>query len=182
MIQTNEKNYKLLLIKQLNYIKGGWINGDSNKKNVKNKTADIVNHSLKFAMEIKDDTKSSENSCDLKLMNQRYADRVKSASNKFSIYSGYKTLLIIRTEFPIPDIIYYAILGLDTYNKNINNQLVYFGKVGKYSDYIYKQIGGFLIYSYPIDCVAQYYYYPNPHALNCRKTDKEEISRFFKII
>ena len=48
MIQTNEKNYKLLLIKQLNYIKGGWINGDSNKKNVKNKTADIVNHSLKF--------------------------------------------------------------------------------------------------------------------------------------
>ena len=39
MIQTNEKNYKLLLIKQLNYIKGGWINGDSNKKNVKTNEA-----------------------------------------------------------------------------------------------------------------------------------------------
>lgn len=181
MLQTEEKDYKILLIKQLNSINNGWVDGDKEIK--KGKKVDIVNHNLKFAIEIKDDTKSGEKSQDLKLGNKQYANRIKLACDKFYNYSNYKTLLIFRTEYPVAENIYYEILGLHRYVKNTKNQLVYSGRVSKCLPCRYEQIGGFLIYSCPPKpVVAEYYYYPNSHALSYRKINRKEINNILKII
>ena len=117
----SEEIYKKNLIQSLKSINRDWIDGD--KELDRKKTVDVVNHTLKIAIEIKDDTKYKTEmpktsgvmvtqSEDLTKMNQRFSDHIRSANNKFKEYTGYKTILLFRTEFLITDIIRYSIEGL----------------------------------------------------------------------
>ena len=172
-----ENIYKEKLIDNLNRINKGWIDGDKEKNS--RKTADIVNHTLKMVIEIKDDTKYKlpkpppgggmvTSGHDLTKMNQRLSDHLKSANAKFKSYPGYKTILLIRTDFIIVDVLCYAIKGLHRYSK-VGGELKYTGRTGKYSTYIRKEIGGFLIVS------DAYYYFPNQYALPQRIVTRDEI-------
>lgn len=178
----SEEQFKENLIYNLNRIRLGWIDGD--KQNHNNKTADIVNHRAKIAIEIKDDTKYKTElptvpgviigqGCDLTKMNQRYSDHVKSANNKFKQYPSYKTILIFRTEFIITDIIRYAIEGLHSYQIS-GNGLVYIGRRGKYSHFSKNEIGCFLIIN-----GSDFGYFPNQLAKENRIISKDEAETIF---
>ncbi len=160
----SEYEYKIDLILRLNQQGSGWIDGDV-ESNHKNK-ADVVNHVLKIAIEIKDESGSPDG---LKKTNQQYGDHLRSANKKFKEYPKYKTILLIRGNADtIPGIVYYAIEGIDSYSK-IGNQLIYSGTKNKYSPYIRKEIGCFLILA------DKYYYFPNKHALPQRIINKQEV-------
>lgn len=142
-----EDEYKKKLIKQLNTFKNGWVDGDQEKG--EGKRADIVNHRLKIAIEIKDDTNykiipdGQVRVNDLTLMNKRLADQVKSANKKFKSYPNYKTILLLRSDH-IAGVLLYALEGLDQYQYR-EGELTHTGKVGKYSKYAKNEVGGFLI-------------------------------------
>ena len=178
----SEKTFKENLIYDLNLINAGWIDGD--KESDLKKTADIVNHSLKIAIEIKDDTKYKielptipevimGQGCDLTKMNQRFSDHIRSANNKFKEYPEYKTILLFRTEFIITDVIRYAIEGLHSYSKP-EDHLVYIGRKGKYSKYNKKEIGCFLIVNQ-----EGFGYFSNELAKGSRSLDKEKTEKIF---
>lgn len=154
----SEEKYKKELIDKLNNVNSGWINGDKDLE--RNKKADIMNHSLKIAIEIKDDTNYSIPEpplfvkIDFKKMNECFSDHIKSANFKFEEYHGYKTVFLLRSEC-IPEIVKYAIQGLDTYTEP-SKQLEYIGRTGKYSEYIRRKISCFLLF-----INRDYYYFPN---------------------
>jgi hypothetical protein len=173
-----EKEFKKELINRLNTINPGWIDGD--RDNTQNKKVDIVNHSLKIAIEIKDDTRYKieiptsgvmvSGGEDLDKMNKRFTDHLRSANNKFKEYSDYKTILLIRTEFQIVDIIRYSIDGLHQYGINSQSKsLVYKGRKSKYSEFIRKEIGCYLIVN------RDFYFVPNKFARNNRIFNKKEL-------
>ncbi|OGI98640.1 hypothetical protein A3H56_03240 [Candidatus Nomurabacteria bacterium RIFCSPLOWO2_02_FULL_42_24] len=175
-----EQEFKNGLIERLSRINSGWIDGDKEEGEIKK--ADIVNHQLKIAVEIKDDTKYKieiprssvmvGGGQDLTLMNQRFEDRIRSANRKFDEYNGYKTILLFRTEFWVPEIIRYAIEGLHTYRySSVMDNLIYSGRVSKYSEYNRKHIGCFLIFN-----LGKAYYFPNHFAHEIRVLSKEEVS------
>lgn len=177
-----EKTFKENLIYDLNLINAGWIDGD--EESHRKKTTDIVNHSLKIAIEIKDDTKYkielpitpgviTGQGYDLTKMNQRFSDHVRSANNKFREYPEYKTILLFRTEFIITDVIRYAIEGLHSYSKPADH-LVYIGRKGKYSKHNKEEIGCFLIVNQ-----EGFGYFSNELAKENRSLDKEKIERIF---
>lgn len=180
MTMIPEKIYKQNLIQSLNSIGVGWIDGD---KEINKKNADMVNHALKIAIEIKDDTIYKletpppgimiNQGYDLKKMNQRFADHIRSANNKFKEYPNYKTIFLLRTEFPIMRVVRYVIEGLDSYVKNSDGHLVYAGKVGKYSKYNKQEIGCFLVIE------NDGYYFPNVFARPNRTLTKEEVRKIF---
>ena len=176
-----EEIYKENLIQSLKSINSDWIDGD--KESDKNKTADIVNHSFKIAIEIKDDTKYKTKipkisgimvtqSEDLTKMNQRFADHVRSANNKFKEYPEYKTIFLLRTEFFIIDVIRYAIEGLHSYSKP-KDCLMYIGRTGKYSKYNRQEIGCFIVVN------RELHYFPNIFAKQSRLLNKEEVEKIF---
>jgi hypothetical protein len=179
----NETVYKRNLLSKLNEINLGWVDGDKESGN--EKKADIVNHTLKIAIEIKDDTKYKTvfpekegvmytASHDLTKMNQRYADDIRSANSKFKNYPSYKTILILRTEFFVVDIIKYVILGLHTFSK-VNDELVYSGRKGKYSSYVRNNIGCFLIVNHKLS------FLPNRFAMQDRALNKEELEQMLSL-
>jgi hypothetical protein len=176
----SEENFKKQLIESLNLINLNWIDGD--KMGGSEKKADIINHSLKVVIEVKDDTNyklelATEpgvmigQSIDVKKMNQRFADHVKSANNKFKEYSHYKTIFILRSEFPLEKLIRYAIDGCHSY---LVPGKIYIGRKGKYSKYIKREIGCFLIF-----INKQRYYFPNDLAKKDRVVSKKEVEKIF---
>lgn len=178
----SEEAFKENLIYNLNSVNMGWIDGD--KESDRKKTVDIVNHSLKIAIEIKDDTKYKielsttpgvmiDRGYDLTKMNQRFSDHVRSANNKFKEYPGYKTIFFFRTELIITDIVRYAIEGLHSYSKPTDH-LVYSGRKGKYSKHNKKEIGCFLIVNQ-----GGFGYFPNELTRQDRSLDKEKIEKIF---
>ena len=178
----SEKTFKENLIYDLNLINAGWIDGD--KESNRKKTVDIVNHSLKIAIEIKDDTKYKielpttfgvmiGQGYDLTKMNQRFGDHIRSANNKFKEYPGYKTILLFRTEFIITDVIRYAIEGLHSYSKQAD-RLVYIGRKGKYSKHNKEKIGCFIVVNQ-----EGFGYFSNDLAEENRFLDKGKIERIF---
>lgn len=141
IIMVDEKIFKKNFLEILNNSNPGWIDGDKEPHNTQK--ADIINHQLKIAIEIKDDSKyritpNEENTIDLNLMNQRYSDHVKSANNKFRNYPEYKTMVLFRIEY-IPIAVKNAIEGLV--------QIGSFGtrRIGKYSKFAKEEVGGFLL-------------------------------------
>jgi len=144
----------------------------------------VVNHTLKIAIEIKDDTKYKietpktsgvmvTQSEDLTKMNQRFSDHVRSANNKFKEYPGYKTILLFRTEFLITDVIRYAIEGLHSYSKP-KDRLVYIGRKGKYSKYNRQEIGCFIVVNQGT------HYFPNDvFAKQSRLLNKKKVEGIF---
>ncbi len=153
-----EQDYKERFIKILNSREVGWIDGD--RELVIGKRVDVINHKLKIAIEIKDDTNykvipdGQAHTQDLSLMNKRLADQVRSANNKFKSYSAYRTILLLRSEY-IPDTLHYALEGLDQFRLS-NEQRVYVGKVGKYTEFAKNEVGGFLIVTHRIIYSANY--------------------------
>ena len=101
-MMLGENGFKKRLIKKLNIINPGWIDGD--KEQTSGKKSDVVNHSSKIAIEIKDDTKYKIKipkdkrigvwGEDLGLMNKRFTNHLRSANNKFKEYKkgGYFTI------------------------------------------------------------------------------------------
>ena len=179
MLQESE--FKEGLIKRLNSKQPGWIDGDQEIRD--GKTADIVNHIRKVAIEVKDDTRyklhisnrprgMSVGGHDLGKMNERYSDHVRSANRKFKQYAGYKTILLFRTEFPIFDVIRYSVEGLYTYSLGVGG-LVYSGRRGKYSKFNRKEIGCFLLVAHDAG------YFPNVLADSIRVLSKKEVEEIF---
>jgi len=180
-----EKQFKKNLLFKLNAINSGWIDGDKDLK--RKHKADIVNHSLMVAIEIKDDTKHKinsgmlvENSQDLTIMNKRLSDDIRSANKKFKSYPNYKTILLFRTGFFMVDIFRYALEGLHAYSspRDKNGKLRYVGRATKYSAFIRKEIGCFIIYVYS---EKGWYYIPNKLAEPQRVLDKEKIENLFNL-
>ncbi len=144
-----------------------------------------MNHSLKIAIEIKDDTKYKielptssgvmvPQGYDLTKMNQRLSDHVRSTNNKFKEYPRYKTILLLRTKFVITDVIRYAIEGLHSYSISADRRLAYIGRKGKYSKYNKKEIGCFLIVNR-----EGFGYFPNEIAKQGRCIGRKELEKIF---
>jgi len=180
----SESEFKKRLLKKLNAINHGWIDGDREKTT--SQKADMVNHPLKIAIEIKDDTKYKieipshgtmiSSGEDLTEMNKRFGDDIRSANRKLLSYPGYKTVLIIRTSLPIADVIRYAIEGPKSLH--INNetlQVEYVSRQRKYSDYVFKHIGCFLIFN------NKGYYFSDSRAESECKFKRDEVEKIFGI-
>lgn len=176
----SENEFKKLLLDKLNSINGGWIDGD--QENTPGSKADIINNSLKIAIEIKDDSKYEikiptpgvivSGYYDLKKMNERFNDDIKSANKKFSFYPCYKTTLLIRTNFSVVDIIRYSIEGPKVLHINLStNKVTGVSRLKKYSDFVFKNIGQYLIFT------RKAYYFPNKLAEQSRVLEKAKIEK-----
>ena len=184
-----EKEFKKKLIDKLNAINPGWSDGDKDIK--RKKKADIVNHLLKIAIEIKTDQHykmdipppdvRKTHEVGLSLMNKRFADHIKSANSKFEEYREYKTILLIRTKFPVVNIIREAIEGIPTYKRppNGGRPLNYIERESKYSKHIRKEIGCFLIFSKDTYFKPGIYFLPNKFAEKIRILSKKEVEELF---
>ena len=181
-----EKQFKEKLLSQLNTINSNWIDGDSEQRN--GSKVDLVNHRLKIVIELKDDTKHKinlpnkpgvfvENDQDLTVMNARLNDDIRSANKKFKNYPDYKTILLFRTEFFIADVFRYALEGLHTYSlpRDKDEKLKYVGRKTKYSPFIRKEIGCFIVWT------DDRYYISNELARPQRVLEKEEIEKLFNL-
>lgn len=173
----NEEDYKLQLITNFNQLNSGWVDGDL--ESVKHKTPDLVNHNLKIAIEIKDDTLSKKPqrigtqeyaSYDIKKLNKRFYEHIRNANHKFRQLPEYRTVLILRTNLPMAEMVKDAIEGVHTFIKvktqqNVikssgnwitSSNLSYVGRKDKHQR---SEIGCFLIknedgYSYFVNSYA----------------------------
>ena len=140
--QLTEEDFKVYLIKKLNRIYSGWIDGDKN--NITNKTADLINEPLKFAIEIKDDKTYKHkfppltgemitSGLDLNNKSEQFKNHARDANKKFKNYLNYKTILLIRTELiNIPlDVIGYIFSGMQRFIKP-GNRLMEIGRKNKF--------------------------------------------------
>lgn len=148
-----EKEFKAQLLNRLTKIHKDWVDGDlfRNQK----KTVDLINHKLKIAIEIKDETVHKRlmptpeeplvvRTTDLNRMATILLDHIRDARKKFINYSNYKTILIIRSDHGILGSIIYAIEGFHTFTETS-----YVGKKqAKYKKTIKENIGCYVIYNY----------------------------------
>jgi hypothetical protein len=97
-----EKNFIDSTISRLNFIAPGWINGDEEIAYKKIGSADIVNHILKIAIEVKDDSivnlppPGSSSNTDLGRVSKRYQRDIEKANKKFRNYRDYQSIVLIR--------------------------------------------------------------------------------------
>lgn len=189
----SEGKLKQDLINNLNKINRGWIDGDTESDS--QKTTDIVNHSLKIAIELKDDTKSQpptkigssySGSYDAKKLNKRFFNHIKGADKKFREYQQYKTALLIRTNLPMATMVRSVVEGIHTFERQLTGQkvvppdagnwiissrLTYSGRRGKHNR---SEVGCFLVFN-----DGEYSYFTNEFATNDRKVDKSKIESLF---
>ena len=108
---TPQDQFKEKLIIKLKRHHPDWKDGDVGGR------VDVVNHSLKVAIEIKDEPGGGPDM--EKKTNLQYGDHLRSAYRKFIKYPGYKTALLIRgVSSTIPELVRYNVEGLDTYGRN----------------------------------------------------------------
>lgn len=100
----SESQFKKQFLEKLNTINPGWQDGDQEDGLEKTKTVDVVNHTLKIAIEVKDDYKfflaqgvQDENESGSNSSNRQYKKDIKEANDKFINYPCYKTVALIRT-------------------------------------------------------------------------------------
>ncbi len=160
----SEDQFKENLIIKLKSCHSDWVDGDVDGR------VDVVNHSLKVAIEIKDEP---ERGPDMeKKTNRQYGDHLRSAYRKFIEYPGYKTALLIRgAPATIPGIVKYNIEGIVVYGPHN----VFLGRKNKYSPYIKKEIGCFLVFA------DNFYYFPNIVCRNRTYHKKRGNRRYFWI-
>lgn len=97
-----ENDFVVSTIETLNTIASGWINGDEEDGYTKIGSVDIVNHSLKIAIEVKDDSfvvlppPGVAYNTNLGPVSKRYQRDIKSANKKFRNYPDYQTVVLIR--------------------------------------------------------------------------------------
>lgn len=181
-----EEEYKKYLIRKLEKINPGWVDGD--EESVLSKTVDLVNHNFKIAIEIKDDRKYRYKappltgemiveSINLLAKNKQFKDDAQDANKKFRNYPEYKTILLIRTELinqPL-DVLRYVFSGIRRFVKTDNNRLLEISKLNKYlSISSTKEIGNYLLYGN-----KKYFYISNPNADNIRVLEKKKIENIF---
>lgn len=175
---VQEQIFKTELIKRLSP-ENGWFDGDT--ENTPLKKVDILNHNLKIAIEVKDDTvhktinPTPENPIvvqhtSMVRMNTILTDHMSDARLKFKNYPEYKTILLFRTDHQTISSVRYAIDGLHTFTES-----EYAGRRSKYSSHIRENIGCFVICDYD----GEFHYIPNPHCKSLSnlvsKTEAEEI-------
>jgi len=179
----SEEIYKKNLIKKMNEINPGWIDGDVESNS--EKTADLVNHNLKIAIEIKDDEKYRHEfppltgemitgSLDLLAKNKQFKDDAQDANRKFRNYPEYKSILLIRTELiNIPSsVIRYIFEGMRRFVIT-KPRLTEIGRLNKYlSHSSTKEIGGYLLSD-----EKEYYYFKNPNSYKNRTIIKNEVEK-----
>ena len=159
---TPQDQFKEKLIIKLKRHHPDWKDGDVGGR------VDVVNHSLKVAIEIKDEPGGGPDM--EKKTNRQYGDHLRSAYRKFIEYPGYKTALLIRGALAtIPGIVKYNIEGIVVYGSHN----VFLGRKNKYSPYIKKEIGCFLVFA------DNFYYFPNTYAETVRIIKKEGIEDIF---
>jgi len=107
-----EPRFKSELLKLLKNLNPDWIDGDAEPQSKNRKTADIVNHTLKIALELKMEDASERLESlpnnqpgvftrDLSPLGDvplRYGRYIQSCEEKFANYSNYRTLLLVRTK------------------------------------------------------------------------------------
>jgi len=180
-----EAKYKEELIDKLNKINLGWADGD--KDNTSDKTADLVNQSLKIAIEIKDDTKYKykepplsgemiEKSLRLDNKSNQLKEDAQGANEKFRNYPNYKTILLLRTELakePI-GVFSYIFSGLQRFIRVGNRH----AEISRRNRYLSKssttEIGGYLLFS-----GVKYFYFKNPNAGKIRSLDQGNVENIF---
>ena len=180
----SEEEFKNRLIEKLNQTNDGWVDGDKERR--EGKKVDIVHHNLKIAIEVKDDTKNKRiyptsgqiitQSKNLTLMNAQWSDDIKSANEKFQNYRSYKTILLIRTDFDFSDVIRYAIEGPKVLHDKNTSQVINTTRPRKYSDYVFKNIGCFLIFN-----KSGVGYFLNELSDVSRRIEKTEVEKIFQM-
>lgn len=121
-IETEQEYLDQLLIR-LNLICEGWELGDKEDAFKMFKSADLVNHKERLAIEVKDDFTemppelSPENPVfqqtrNLVTLSNRYRHDIEDAHNKFKNYDNYETAVIIRFADFTFTTIYYLLGGL----------------------------------------------------------------------
>ena len=183
-LSESEGLYKKYLIKKLNKINIGWVDGDKN--NNKTKTTDLINKTLNIAIEIKDDTTYKHkfpsatergarlNNIDISKKSEQLKSHARDANKKFRNYPNFKTILLIRTELVnIPfDIIGYIFNGMLRFTK-IDGKLVKIGKKNEFLSFTStKEIGSYLLFGN-----NSYYYIENPNANPCRIVSRYNLEK-----
>jgi len=188
IFMINEQIFKQKLIDRFNKNVAGWIDGDFDLPN--KKTPDILNHSMKVAIEIKDDTKYKfdipENgkivckTTNLSEKNRQFKNDLKEANKKFLNYPNYKSVLILRTEVVnfTGSIAEFIINGPTTYKKN-NGKLLCVGHPSTFwgnHDQSTKEVGVILFVG-----KNEYFYRQNinPNINNNRIIKKIELENIF---
>jgi hypothetical protein len=165
---NSESEYKQYLIDLLNNRILGWIDGDTESNDLK--TVDIVNHTLKIAIEIKDDKiykalvvgpeqRFAEQVNNLEQKSSQFKKDARDANQKFRNYASYKTVLILRTEIVArPQTIEYIMGGLYRFVK-IGGELVRtYNKDPHLSTSSTTEIGAYIFTD-----TNHYYFYENPN-------------------
>ena len=180
-----EKDFKKYLIDHLNKINSGWVDGD--KSSNLEKTVDLLNQSLKIAIEIKDDTTYKHEfppitgeiivgGLDLNNKSEQLKSDAKDANKKFRNYPNFKTILLIRTELiNIPyDVIGYIFGGLKRFAKK-DKDLIEIGRKNKFLSFTStKEVGSYLLFGN-----GKYYYVENPNANLYRVIAEDDIEKYF---
>ncbi len=97
-----EKDFIHTTINRLNSYSLGWINGDEEEDYKTIGSVDIVNHRLKVAVEIKDDSfvnlppSGVAYNTNLSPVSKRYQRDIKNANKKFRNYPDYQSIVLIR--------------------------------------------------------------------------------------
>jgi hypothetical protein len=184
----HEQIFKQKLIDRFNKNAANWIDGDSDLPN--ERTPDIINHSMKVVIEIKDDTKykfdipkNGEIGCkttNLSEKNRQFKNHLKDANKKFINYPDYKSVLLLRTEVVnfMGSIAEYIINGPTTYKK-INGKLLCIGHPSTFwgnHDHSTKEVGAILFLGN-----NEYFYRQNtnPNVNNKRILKRVELEKIF---
>jgi len=129
LINYSENQFKNELIKMFNKINEGFVDGD--EKGSILKTPDIINESIKIAIEIKDDKiskfcNSRSQEYNIFELNKQFYSRIRDASQKFKIkkYSNYKTILLFRTKLPMASLVKSAINGIHSFEKVTEGEIL----------------------------------------------------------
>lgn len=97
-----EKDFIHTTINRLNSYSLGWINGDEEEAYKTIGSVDIVNHRLKVAVEVKDDSfvnlppSGVAYNTNLNPVSKRYQRDIKNANKKFRNYPDYQSIVLIR--------------------------------------------------------------------------------------
>lgn len=106
-----ESYFKSETIALLNQITKGWEDGDL--QNTKDKTVDLVNNSLKIAIEISDVFRKDNSNSSFKQIREQFKRAARHANGKFKNYPRFKTISLIRTNLPdCKDLIEYIFVGV----------------------------------------------------------------------
>jgi len=163
------------ILTKLNSTNSDWVDGDL--ENLENKTADIVNHERKVAIEVKDDFSdpliiSTLNDMkvttrDMGVLSNRYKNDIEKANKKFQNYpTEYKTMVFIRSNRVRETTLSYILGGLIRLTQN--------GRIPNTKKNITQRSERVSIYAFLNTTFNEVYYYRNPKS-NIEFEDVESI-------